>query len=117
MIFDAENTFFWNKALKTTTEATSDVVKTGYGDAVNPLLLFVSCQDASGALTVTLETAETADFKTAVTLATYTAPQTGTIKAKLPYGDLGYLRLKYAAEAALTAGSLSASLVMDTDLA
>ncbi len=58
MIYDAENTFFWHKALKSTTTASSDVVKTGTGDAACPLDLYIQVTGASGGMTVKLETSK-----------------------------------------------------------
>lgn len=116
MIYDAENTFFWHKELKSTTTASSDVVKTGTGDAVCPLDLYIQVTGASGGMTVKLETSKTAAMESLVTLGTYTVAKNGTVKAKLPYGDLGYLRLSYTGDAALTSGEISAALVMDVDL-
>ena len=116
MIYDAENTFFWKKALNGTTTANSDVIKTGPGDAVCPLTLFMQAVGASGDLTMTLETAADEAFSSAVELGEYTLKKDGTVKAKIPYGDLGYLRLKYTGAAQLTSGTLTAALVMDVDL-
>ena len=121
MIFDAENTFFWHKELNKTTTATSDVIKTSVGDAGCPLAVYIAAPGTSADLTVTLETAATEDFKTPVALASYTVTAQKPVKAKMPYGDLGYLRLKYTANvtgegATLTAGTLDAALVMDVDL-
>lgn len=117
MIFDAENTFYWEKEVKGTTTGTSDVIKTGLGDAGCPLTLYAAAGGTTSTITLTLETSDTETFDTAVTLGTYTLPQTGTVKAKIPYGDKGYLRLKYTSTASLTAGTLDAALVMDADIA
>ena len=116
MIYDAENTFFWKKALNSTTTANSDVIKTGVGDAVCPLTLFMQAVGASGDLTMTLETADNEAFSSPVELGEYTLKKDGTVKTKVPYGDLGYLRLKYTGSAQLTSGTLTAALVMDVDL-
>lgn len=115
MIFDAENTFFWKKALSGTS-VVSDIIKTGPGDAVNPLGLYVKVDKASADVTVTLKTSAKEDFSGPVTLGTYALKKDSVIKVKLPYGDLGYLRLDVTAGAALTAGNISAALVMDMDL-
>ena len=112
MIYDAENTFFWHKSLKSTTTATIDVIKTGTGDAVCPLDLYIQVTGASGGMTVKLETSKTEAMESPVTL----VAKDGTVKAKLPYGNLGYLRLSYTGDAALTSGEISAALVMDVDL-
>lgn len=116
MIYDAENTFFWKKALNSTTTENSDVIKTGVGDAVCPLTLFMQAVGASGDLTMTLETADNEAFSSPVKLGEYTLKKDGTVKTKVPYGDLGYLRLKYTGAAQLTSGTLTAALVMDVDL-
>lgn len=117
MIYDGETTFYWNKDLKGTTTGTSDVVHTGTGDAGNPLILYATAPAASSDLTIELQTASDEAFTTAVTLGTYTLKKDDGLKTKVPYGDLGYMRIKYTGAAALTAGTLTAALVFDADLA
>ena len=104
MIYDAENTFFWNVKLSGQS-GTGEIIKTGKGDAGSPLTLVVKLPGASADCTVTLETADNDKMTGAKTLA-----------VKVPYGDLGYLRLKWASAAAQSAGTISASLVMDADV-
>ena len=53
----------------------------------------------------------------AKTLGTYTAVKGKTLAVKVPYGDLGYLRLKWSAAAAQSAGAITAALVLDADIA
>ena len=102
MVYDGENTFYWKKALNGTTTGTSDVVQTGKGDAGNPLILYVTALDEA--------------FTKAVTLGTYTLKKDDGLKTKVPYGDLGFMRIKYTGASALTGGTLTAALVMDADL-
>ena len=116
MVYDGENTFCWKKALSGTTTGTSDVVHTGAGDAGNPLILYATAPAASSDLTIELQTASNEAFTSAVTLGTYTLKKDDGLKAKVPYGDLGYMRIKYTGSAALTAGTLTAALVFDADL-
>ena len=115
MIYDAENTFFWNTKLSGQS-GTGEIIKTGKGDAGSPLTLVVKLPGASADCTVTLETADNDKMTGAKTLGTYTAEKGKTLAVKVPYGDLGYLRLKWAAASAQSAGTISASLVMDADV-
>lgn len=116
MIYDGENTFYWKKELKDTTTDTSDIVHTGTGDAVNPLILYITAPGATSDLTIELQTAAEEKFEESTILGTYKIEKNGTIKAKVPYGDLGYMRVKYTGDAALTGGTLTAALVFDADL-
>lgn len=117
MVYDGENTFYWKKALNGTTTGTSDVVQTGKGDAGNPLILYVTAPGATADLTVELQTAVDEAFTKAVTLGTYTLKKDDGLKTKVPYGDLGFMLIKYTGASALTGGTLTAALVMDADLA
>ena len=111
MILDQQNTFFDAKALSAAT-LTSDVVYAGPGDAADQLTLVQKVVDGSsgGTISTVLETSDTEAFSTATTLATYT---TADVKAKLPYGCKSYLRLR--STSTYTAGTVTASLVMDAD--
>ena len=117
MVYDGENTFYWKKALSGTTTGTSDIVKTGTGDAGNPLVLYATAPGATANLTIELQTATDEAFTKTVVLGTYSMAKDGSLKAKVPYGDLGYLRVKYTGASALTGGSLTAALVFDADIA
>ncbi len=116
MVYDAENTFFWKEKVTGQT-GTSEVIKTGKGDAGNPLTLVVKTPGVTADLTVTLETADNEKMTGAKTLGTYTAVKGKTLAVKVPYGDLGYLRLKWSAAAAQSAGAITAALVLDADIA
>lgn len=116
MVYDGENTFYWKKALNETT-GTSNVVQTGKGDAGNPLILYVTAPGATADLTVKLQTAVDEAFTQAVTLGTYTLKKDDGLKTKVPYGDLGFMRIEYTGASDLTGGTLTAALVMDADLA
>lgn len=111
MIYDAENTFWWQESVSTGTE--SEYIKTGEGDAGNPLWLYVSAKNKTEC-TVELYTAEVEDneYSDDEKLGTFTVPEGAALKAKVPAGDKGALKLK------LTAGTdtLTAALVMDVDL-
>ena len=123
MIYDAENTFNWgtDMASQGTTAAYGDVIYTGAGDAYNTLWLYAHADQAlSQNLTLTLETSATEAFTSKVTLGTYTLDKAkgSVVRAKVPLGNLGYLRLGYAAAAStITAGKLYAALVPDVELA
>lgn len=111
MIFDGEN-MFYNKADLTGT-LTSDVVDVGPGETYQPMFLAVLVKDANAGATITatLQTSADAAFTTPVTLATMTKAGTQPV----PRGNLGYLRLQV--EATATAGTLTAGLVVDDDIA
>ena len=112
MIFDAENTFFDATTL-TSGKIVSDIVKLGPGEAGDPLILFanVSKASSSGTLSIAVQTSEDEQFSNPVTLATYAALP---VKAKLPRGNLGYIRLE--ATSTYTDGTLTAGLVLDDDI-
>lgn len=93
MIYDAENTFFWNVKLSGTS-GTGEVIKTGKGDAGSPLTLVVKLPGASADCTVTLETADNDKITGAKTLGTYTAEKGKTLAVKVPYGELRLPPLK-----------------------
>ena len=111
MILDQQNTFFDAQVLSAAT-LTSSVIFAGPGDAADQLFLVqkVVGGSAGGTISTTLETSDTEDFKSAITMATYT---TASVKAKLPYGCKKYLRLR--STSTYTAGTVTASLVMDAD--
>lgn len=111
MIFDAENLFFEDKALSSAA-ISSDIVFVGKGEASDPLFLFVQHKkEGTGTLSVALATSVTEDFSESTTLATY---DTFPVKAKLPRGNKGYLKL--IATSTYTAGTLTAGLVLDDDV-
>lgn len=112
MIFDAENTFFDKKTLSNG-KLTSDIIKLGPGEASDPLILFADVNGASGTgtLSVAVITAVDEAFTSPVTLATYTELP---IKAKLPRGNKGYMKLE--ATSTYTDGELTAALVLDDDI-
>ena len=116
MVYDGENTFYWKKALNGTTTGTSDVIKTGNGDAGNPLILHVMAPGVTADLTIELQTAVDEAFTKAVILGTYTVKKGDNLKTKVPYGDLGFMRIKYTGASALTGGTLSAALDYDADI-
>lgn len=112
MIFDGENMFFNKKSL-TSGGIVSDVLEVGPGEASNPLTLVidVSKDAGEGAITTALKTSATKTLTTSVTLATYTGVP---VKAKLPRGNLGYLRLDVTS--GKSSGTMTAGLVMDDDI-
>ena len=111
MIFDAENMFFEGKELSAST-LQSDILKVGPGEASDPLILFVQHKkEGSGTLSVSLVTSATEDFSESTTLATYEA---FPVKAKLPRGNKGYLKL--TAASTYSAGAITAGLVIDDDV-
>ncbi len=123
MIYDAENTFAWGKDLASagTTEQYTDVIKTGSGDAYNSLWIMAHADQAlSSDMTLTLETSATEAFTAPVVLGSFALPKAkgSMAKARIPLGNLGYLRLGYSATTGtIAAGKLYAALVMDVDLA
>ena len=111
MIFDAENMFFEGKELSAAT-LQSDILKVGPGEASDPLTLFVQHKkEGSGTLSVALITSEAEDFSESTTLATYNS---FPVKAKLPRGNKGYLKL--TAASTYSAGSITAGFVIDDDV-
>ena len=111
MIFDAENMFFEGKELSAST-LQSDILKVGPGEASDPLILFVQHKkEGSGTLSVPLVTRATVDFPDTTTLATYA---TFPVRAKLPRGNKGYLKL--TAASTYSAGAITAGLVLDDDI-
>jgi hypothetical protein len=113
MIFDGENLFFRAKALSAA-DIVSDVVKTGKGDAYDPMKLVLSVADGDSgkALTTKLQTSADEAFTTPVTLATFTEVP---LSSPVPRGDLGYLRL--VVTSTYTAGTMTSGLVMDDNIA
>ena len=122
MIYDGENTFAWGTDLSatTTTEKYSDVIKTNKGDAYNSTWLMAHADQALAAdMTITLETSADEAFTSPVALGTYALPKTkgSMVKAHVPVGDLGYLRIGYSTTTGtITAGKLYAALVLDVDI-
>lgn len=122
MIIDNDNVFFDKTSLVglAATAKISEVVKIGKGEAYNPLWIFVGADQAlEQNLTIAVQTAEDEDFTTVTTLGTYSLPKAkgSAIKAKVPVGNLGYLRLSVTGTStALTKGSLNAMLVTDVHI-
>lgn len=111
MIYDAQNLFFWKKALAATN--TSDVVYVGEGEAANPLYVVVNTSGAEGAaLECKVQTSATEDFTSPTTIATLNG--TTKLSAALPRGNKGYLRLVVDSEK--TGGTITAGLVPDADI-
>ena len=75
------------------------------------------CHGPGSNLTIELQTAVDEAFTKAVILGTYTVKKGDNLKTKVPYGDLGFMRIKYTGASALTGGTLSAALVFDADIA
>lgn len=124
MIRDAENTFFYKKDLNgtTTSGVVSDVINVGKGNAVLEQWLDVSLQSklTGGSATVTLQTASDEAFTTPVDLLSVTATTSTAVgkilQSRIPQGNLGYLRVKVVPTAALTAGKITAVLLVDSTL-
>lgn len=112
MIFDGENMFFNKKALSNST-ITSDVLDVGPGEASDPLTLVldVSKDAGSGSMVTVLKTSATKTFTTSIELAEYTGVP---VKAKLPRGNQGYLRLDVTS--GKSSGTMTAGLVIDDDI-
>lgn len=122
MIIDNDNVFFDGVDIKglSTTPKVSTVIKTGKGEAYNPLWIFVGADQAlSSDLTIALETAADEAFTSPVVLGTYTLPKAkgAAIKAKVPVGNLGFIRLKATGTStAIVKGALNAMLVPDVSI-
>lgn len=122
MIRDAENTFFYKQDLKdvTTSGKISDVIAVGKGNAVLEQWLDVSLQaKVSASTTITLQTAADEAFTTPIDLLTVTATTStpvGKMQARIPQGNLGYLRVKAVPSATLTTGTVTAVLLVDATL-
>lgn len=117
MIYDAENTFMWQKDVSSvgTSGVDSDVVFCGKGDAQSPVWLTVTVSEPlTDAATVVVETAEKDTMAAKQTLATFTmAKGEQALKAKLPQGSLGYTRIHVAATSGNLKGKMTAALVLD----
>lgn len=117
MIIDQDTALFDAKDMTGvgTSGTLSSVVNTGTGDAYNPLWIYAAGSGLSGNLTLEVQTAADEAFGTPTVLGTYSLPSAdgSAVKAKVPLGNLGYLRVKASASAALTAGTLNAFLVHD----
>lgn len=122
MIIDNDNVFFDKADIKglSTTAKVSTVIKTGKGEAYNPLWIFVAAdQTLASDLSITLETAADEAFTSPVALGTYTLPKAkgAAIKAKVPVGNLGFIRLKaVGTSTAIVKGVLNAFLVPDVSI-
>ena len=112
MIIDGENQFFENTALSAT-DLTSEVVKTGVGDAGDPLHLVLRVKGGSegGTAKTVLQTAKDEAFTSPVVLGTYDKVP---LSVSVPRGDLGYMRL--VVTSTYTAGTVSAALVVDDNI-
>ena len=117
MIYDAENTFMWQKDVSSvgTSGVDSDVVAYGKGDAQSPLWLTVTVSEPlADAASIAVETAEKESMAAKKVLATFTmAKGEQMLKAKLPQGSLGYLRVHAAATSGNLKGKMTAALVLD----
>ncbi len=111
MIFDQERMFLDNVKLNAG-EIVSEVLKMGAGDASIPLTLVlrVSKDAGTGTAKTILETSKDASFTVPKVLATYEAVP---LTAVLPYGNLGFLRIRV--ESAYANGAVTAGLVCDGD--
>lgn len=113
MVIDNFNTFFDNEQLNGT-KKTGKVIHTGEGDANNPLFIVALTTDASADASITIETSKTADFATSEEIGTIDVKKDKLNVARVPYGDLGYLRAKTGTNA--TSGTISAFLTLDAEL-
>lgn len=118
MILDRENIFFELATSALTAGKTSDVIKTGGGNAVNQMYVYIGPGLTSGYLTIDLETSADESFSSPVTLSTLKLSTDG-VKARVPIGVLNYLRLKVntlgTTGDAPTGGNVTAALVVDVD--
>lgn len=113
MVIDNFNTFFDNEQLNGT-KKTGKVIHTGEGDANNPLFLVALTTDASADTNITIESSKTADFTNAEEIGCFGVKKGKLTVARLPYGDLGYLRAKTGTDS--TSGTISAFLTLDAEL-
>ena len=112
MIIDGENQFFENTALSAK-DLTSEVIKTGAGDAGDPLhlVLRVKGGSAGGTAKTVLQTAKDEAFTSPVVLGTYDKVP---LSVSGPRGGLGFRGP--AVTATYTAGTVSAALVVDDNI-
>lgn len=113
MVIDNFNTFF-DKEPMNGTKKTGKVIHTGEGDANNPLFLVALTTDASADTNITIESSKTADFTNAEEIGCFGVKKDKLTVARLPYGDLGYLRAKTGTDS--TSGTISAFLTLDAEL-
>lgn len=119
MILDRENVFFELETSALTAGKTSDVIKSGGGNAHNQMYVFIGPGLDSGNMTIDLETATDESFTIPVTLATAKLT-TDSVKMRVPVGVLNYLRLKVntlgTSGDAPTGGVVTAALAVDVDI-
>ena len=119
MILDRENVFFELETSALTAGKTSDVIKTGGGNAHNQMYVFIGPGLTKGNMTIDLETATDESFTSPVTLATAKLT-TDSVKLRVPVGVLNYLRLKVntlgTSDDAPTGGVVTAALAVDVDI-
>lgn len=115
MIFDRQNMFFDKAALSAT--PVSAIVRTGEGEASDPLTLHVSVKNGKPSATYTtkIKTAKTVSsagaLESPVVLGSYTAMP---LNVKVPRGNLGYLQIEVTTDDKV--GTITAGLVMDDDV-
>lgn len=119
MILDRENVFFELETSDLTAGKTSDVIKTGGGNAHNQMYIYIGPGLTAGNMTIDLETAADESFISPVTLATAKLT-TDSVKLRVPVGVLNYLRLKVntlgTSGDAPTGGVVTAALAVDVDI-
>lgn len=119
MILDRENVFFELETSDLTAGKTSDVIRTGGGNAHNQMYIYIGPGLTAGNMTIDLETAADESFTSPVTLATAKLT-TEAVKMRVPVGVLDYLRLKVntlgTSGDAPTGGKVTAMLVVDVDI-
>ena len=121
MLLDSQNLFSNAQAI-TGSAVSENVVVMGEGEVAfgtpKPLLIQV-VEDFAGAtsLTVTIETADNADFSGKVVLASATLQASELVAGAqfpinyLPKGNKGFMRLAYTVEGTVTSGKITAGLV------
>lgn len=120
MIYDAENNFFYKQDLSSGTS--SNVVWNGGGSAYVPLWLSITVDSALAAdATVTIQTSDKEDMSGAETLLTVPVPkEAGTrLAVRMPNGGKTYYQINVSmtlGEGASASGTLTAALVLDTEM-
>ena len=115
MILDRENIFFEKEAAELTAEMTSDIIRTGGGNAHNQMYLYVGPALESGDIDLALETSDDEAFTSSATIIKGSFG-TEAIKTRLPIGLKEYMRLKVTAASSPTGGKVTAALVVDVDI-
>jgi len=124
-MIDNETVLGEGQAVTSAAVNSTNVLKTGAGDAVvNPFIISkVSTAFAGGtSLQIELQTASDEAFTSPKTLISKTAlladltANAEVVNERIPYGGLGYYRVKYTPTGTFTAGAIDSYIVPQADM-